>query len=78
MGDSTTMTIRLEIKDKENLARLAKSTQRSKSYLAAAAIREYIELNQWQITETELALTEADAGDFASDKEITATFAKWQ
>lgn len=78
MNNSTTMTIRLEIEDKENLDKLAQSTQRSKSYLAAAAIRDYIEINQWQIAETELAIAEADAGDFADEEEITTTFAKWQ
>ncbi len=78
MSNSTTMTIRLEIKDKERLDQLAQSAQRSMSYIAATAIRDYIDVNQWQIAETELALAEANAGDFASDEETNTVFAKWQ
>ncbi len=74
---STTMTIRLEPDIKGRLDLLADATHRSKSWLAAQAIREYVELNEWQIHETRTALSEADAGDFASDEEVRALAAKW-
>jgi len=48
---STTMTIRLDDELKEQLDRLAAATQRSKSFLASEAIREFIELNEWQVQE---------------------------
>ena len=57
---STTMTIRLEEDTKARLDALAASTNRSRSFLAAEAIREYIALNEWQIGEIQSALTEAD------------------
>jgi len=75
---STTMTIRIEDEVKDRLDRLAESTQRSKSFLAAEAIREYVETNEWQIAEIRKALTEANGGDFASDKELTALARKWK
>jgi len=74
---STTMTIRLDDDLKEQLEKLAAATQRSKSFLAAEAIREFIELNEWQVHEIQRALQEADGGDFASESEIRKTFAKW-
>ena len=74
---STTMTIRLDDDLKERLERLAAATQRSKSFLAAEAIREFIELNEWQVQEIQQAIKEADAGEFASDAEIVRTFSKW-
>lgn len=74
---STTMTIRLDDELKEQLERLAAATQRSKSFLAAEAIREFVELNEWQINELQRALKEADAGDFASENEIRTTFSRW-
>ena len=43
MTDSTTMTVRLSRELKGKLERLAESTRRSKSYLAAEAIAEYVE-----------------------------------
>jgi predicted transcriptional regulator len=74
---STTMTIRLEEDTKARLDALAESTNRSRSFLAAEAIREYIALNEWQIGEIQSALTEADNGDFASPAEVEALRNKW-
>ena len=75
---STTMTVRLEDDVKDRLDVLAEATQRSKSYLAAEAIRAYVENNEWQIGEIQAALQEADAGDFAADKEVAALAKKWK
>ena len=75
---STTMTIRLDDEVKNRLDHLADATQRSKSFLAAEAIRAYVETNEWQIGEVRAALKEADAEDFASDKEVAALARKWK
>jgi RHH-type rel operon transcriptional repressor/antitoxin RelB len=75
---STTMTLRLEDEVKDRLDKLAEATQRSKSFLAAEAIREFVENNEWQIRETKAALKEAQAGDFASDEDVAALAKKWQ
>ena len=75
---STTMTVRLEDQIKDRLDQLAQATHRSKSFLAAEAIRGFIENNEWQIGETQAALREAQAGDFASDKELAALARKWK
>ena len=75
---STTMTIRLEGEVRDRLDRLAEATQRSKSFLAAEAIRAFVETNEWQIREIRAALREADAGDFASDKNVAALSRKWK
>ena len=72
------MTIRLEDNVKDRLQRLAESMHRSKSFLAGEAIREFVERNEWQITEIQAALKEADAGEFASDKEVSALAKKWK
>lgn len=77
MPESTTMTIRIEPDLKSRLDKLASATQRSKSFLASQAVREYIELNEWQILELKEAIQEADAEDFASDQEVDAVFNKW-
>ncbi len=74
---STTMTIRLEPELKQRLDHLAEVTQRSKSFLAAEALRDYVELNEWQLREIKDAIKEADDGEFASDQEIRKTLGKW-
>lgn len=77
MSQSSTMTIRLEADLKARLDKLAVFTRRSKSYLAAEAVREYIELNEWQLQEIQNAITEADADDFSGESEVNAVFGKW-
>lgn len=74
---SSTMTIRLDDEVKDRLELLAEATHRSKSYLAAEAIRNFVEMNEWQIQEIHEAIKEADAGDFASEDEVKAVFKKW-
>jgi len=74
---SITMTIRLEETVKDRLEQLADATHRSRSFLAAEAIREYVEVNEWQIREIHTALAEADAGDFVSEEEVNAVQSKW-
>jgi predicted transcriptional regulator len=74
---STTMTIRIEDDVKDRLDRLAESTQRSKSFLAAEAIREFVENNEWQIGEIRASVKEANSGDFASERDVAALAKKW-
>jgi RHH-type transcriptional regulator, rel operon repressor / antitoxin RelB len=73
---SEVMTIWVDRKTKTRLEKLAKAMERTKSYLAAEAIRTYVELNEWQIAEIETALKEADAGDFATREEVESVFNK--
>lgn len=75
---STTMTVRLEDEIKNRLDHLAEATQRSKSFLPAAAICASVENNEWQIGEIRIALKEAGTGDFASDKDVAALAKKWK
>ena len=77
MSDTTTVTVRLTNGVRAKLDGLARSTGRSRSFLAAEAIAEYVDLNAWQVAEIEKAIEEADAGDFADDKEVAETFSKW-
>jgi len=75
---STTMTVRLEDEIKSRLDQLAESTKRSRSFLAAEAIREYIAINEWQIGEIVAGMEEADRGEFASEAEVKAFFDDWR
>lgn len=75
---STTMTVRLEDDVKDRLESLSTATHRSKSYLAAEAIRTYVESNEWQVAEIQSAIKEADAGEFASERDVAALADKWK
>lgn len=75
---STTLSVRVEPEVKARLDALADATQRSRSFLAAEAIREYVEINEWQLREIQNGVAEADAGDFASDGELASLARKWR
>lgn len=75
---SEVMTIRVDRRTKSRLEKLAKAMDRTKSYVAAEAIRAYIELNEWQIAEIKAGLKEANAGDFAAAGEVQAVIKKWR
>ncbi len=75
--DTTTLTLRVPSEIKEQLDKLANATHRSKSYLAGEAIRQYLDLEAWQIGQIQQALKEADTNDFASNDEVDAVVRKY-
>ncbi len=75
--DTTTLTLRVPATVKAQLEKLADATHRSKSYLGGEAIRQYLEVEVWQIGEIQQALKEADANDFATDDEVNAIVRKY-
>ena len=62
MPISTTMTIRVSPEMKAKLGRLADSTRRSKSYLAAEAIEAYVDRELAIIDGIERGLADVEAG----------------
>lgn len=75
--DTAVLTLRVPVGIKEQLDRLADATHRSKSWLAGEAIRQYLDLEAWQIGEIRKALAEAETGDFATDEEVAAVKARY-
>lgn len=67
---SSTMTVRLDSKLKIRLGKLSGITHRSKSFLAAEAINEYLKVQEWQIKEIKNGIAEADAGQLVEHNEI--------
>ena len=74
--DTTTLTLRVPAEVRNQLDKLAEATHRTKSYLVGEAIRQYLDLEAWQVGEIQQAIKEADAGDFASDDEVDAMLRK--
>ncbi len=72
------LTVRLDRESKAALTELATSMDRSKSYLAGEAVREFIEVRRWQIAEIRAGIREADAGKFAEPGKVEALFKKWK
>jgi len=55
-----TFSVRLEEETKERLESLSKSTARSRAYLINEAIKEYLDINEWQIQEIHKAIKDVD------------------
>ena len=78
MATIPVVTVRLEPDLRQRLDGLAKALRRSRSFVASEAIREYVQVNEWQIEETRKALAEADRGEFASPEEVNRVLAKYR
>jgi RHH-type rel operon transcriptional repressor/antitoxin RelB len=50
---------------------------RSRSFVAAQALQEYVTVNEWQIAEIKKAIAAADRGEFASDKQVEQALKRW-
>jgi predicted transcriptional regulator len=74
---SSVLTVRVTDDMKDQMDVLAEATGRTRSWIAAEAIRQYMDSESWQVGEIRNALAEADAGDFVEDEEMEQVFNKW-
>jgi RHH-type transcriptional regulator, rel operon repressor / antitoxin RelB len=70
--ETINVTIRLDKETVAFLDELAVHDERDRSYVIRRAIRNFVEMQQWQLEEIRKAIKEADAGDFLSDAETKA------
>jgi predicted transcriptional regulator len=75
---SAPFTVRLDPEILDALDRLADRTERSRSWLIAKALEDYVALNAWQLEKVETGLKEAEAGEFASEDDVARVRAKFQ
>jgi predicted transcriptional regulator len=67
---SAAFTVRLDETTLGALDQLAEKTERSRNWLVAKAVEDYVARNVWQVGKIEEGLAAADRGDFASDDEV--------
>jgi predicted transcriptional regulator len=72
-----TVTVTLNPDEKALLDRIASIQSRSEEELAAQALREYLKFEAQQIRRIQEGVAAADRGDFATDEEVEAFFAKY-
>ena len=68
---SAAFTIRLEDKLLGQLDKLAETTDRSRNWLVARAVEDYIALNAWQHAKIDEGIEAANRGDFSGDVDIS-------
>ena len=74
---STTFTVRVNPVAKKRLERLAKNTGRSRSFLAAEAINEYLDDNEWQVSGIKQAIASLDRGEGVPHQQVRDWIASW-
>jgi RHH-type rel operon transcriptional repressor/antitoxin RelB len=74
---STTFTLRVETEVKRRLEKLAKSTGRSRSFLAAEALREYLDVNEWQVAGVRKAIGSLDRGGGVPHEQVKSWVTSW-
>ena len=68
-------TLKLDPATLERLDKLAKATRRSRTAIAADAIRQYLDLNEWQIAAIQTGVREANRGRLIDHGKLKA---KWE
>lgn len=74
---SRTLNVRIPVELAGQLEALTNTTGRNKSALTVEALSRFVEVEEWQVTQINTAIEEADRGEFASTEEVNNLFAKY-
>jgi RHH-type transcriptional regulator, rel operon repressor / antitoxin RelB len=74
---TTTFSVRVARSIEKRLETLAKSTGRSRAFLAAQAINEYLDVNEWQVARIQHAIVSLEAGLGVPHERIKEWVASW-
>jgi len=74
---STILSVRVDQRAKKRLEKLAKRTGRRRSHLAAEAINEYLDVNEWQIAGIKQAIASLERGEGIPHREVKDWISSW-
>lgn len=72
---SALISVRVSTEIAERLEKLAKTIDRSKSYVAAEAIEEYLDVHEWQVQAIQEGLKEIEQG---ATVDLTEVKKQWE
>ncbi len=75
---TATLTVRVPIKLKTRLERLAKSTASNRSRLAVGALQSYVDEQESQLARIDQGIRDADAGRVVSHEEVKRYLQSWR
>ncbi|NEP03721.1 MAG: CopG family transcriptional regulator [Okeania sp. SIO2G4] len=73
-----TISFSLNSEKRKAIDKIASLLERSRSEILNDAVDAYLQVQQWQLDHIKEGLRQADAGEFASDEEVAAAFARWR
>ncbi len=71
------LTIRIDEDIKERLHKLAEATDRTKSFIAAEAIRSFLDLNEWHIQAVHEGISDAEQGRLVEHERVASWVDSW-
>lgn len=77
MKKQTLVSVRLSEPVADRLENLSRATCRSKSFLAAQAIEEFLALQEWQVAAIQEGIEAADRGEVVSHDDAVAELKRW-
>ena len=76
--DSVKISFLTDRAKRDALDTVAAAMDRDRSYVLNEAVAAYLEVQQWHLGDTRKAVEEAEAGDFATAREVERAFAKYK
>lgn len=73
-----TVTFRLETLKRAELDAIAATMDRDRTYVLKQAVEAYLDAHRWQTEHIKTGLEQANAGEFATDEEVSAAFDQWR
>jgi predicted transcriptional regulator len=76
--EKVSVSFRTDAKKVKQLDMLARRQRRDRTQLIDEAIENYLEVQQRHARQIDAGLRAAEAGEFASEEEVRAEFARWR
>jgi predicted transcriptional regulator len=76
--DKQTISFRLDTDKVEALDEVAKSLDRDRTYVLNEAVRNYLEVQQWQIEHIKAGLRQAERGELIDNGEVKRISKTWR
>ncbi len=75
---SKPISIRVTDRTLERLERMSRATDRSKSFLAAQAIEDFLDLQEWQVAAIQKGIEQAERGEVVPHEEALKALDRWR
>lgn len=72
------ISLRVDKNKIDELDKLAEDLKRDRSFVINEAIETYLDIHKWQTEHIKNAIKQADANEFATEKDLQKVFKKWQ
>ncbi len=77
MSKATPVSVRLQPELHDQVATIAEALDRPKSWVIEQAVKDFVEVQQWQLAAIDEGVVAADAGRLVAHEDVVAWVASW-